>query len=153
MKSKSSFFGLLAVLVFLAFFCLQAEGQDYSINWHKISGGGGTSTNGQYSLSGTIGQHDAGGPMTDGTYSLYGGFWSMFSVIQTPGAPNLFISHSGNQVTIYWQNVAGWNLVQNDDLTIPPASWSPSSSPTLTNGTNYLSITNPIGNQFFRLKH
>ena len=35
--------------------------QQYSIGWYKISGGGGTSSNGQYSVSGTIGQHDAGG--------------------------------------------------------------------------------------------
>ena len=35
--------------------------QQYSIDWHKIAGGGGTSTNGQFTLSGTIGQSDAGG--------------------------------------------------------------------------------------------
>src|SRR5471030_636315 len=31
-----------------------AHTQSYSIDWYKISGGGGTSTNGQYLLSGTI---------------------------------------------------------------------------------------------------
>ena len=36
--------------------------QNYSIGWWKVAGGGDTSTNGQYSLSGTIGQHDASGP-------------------------------------------------------------------------------------------
>ena len=34
--------------------------QSYSIDWFKIAGGGGTSTGGVYSVSGTIGQHDAG---------------------------------------------------------------------------------------------
>ena len=38
-----------------------AIAQPYSIDWFKIAGGGGTSTGGNYSLSGTIGQHDAGG--------------------------------------------------------------------------------------------
>ena len=43
----------------------------YSIDWHTIDGGGGTSTGGpmigvNYSVSGTIGQADAGGPMTGG---------------------------------------------------------------------------------------
>jgi hypothetical protein len=36
--------------------------QSYSIDWYKVSGGGGTGTNGQYSASGTIGQHDAADP-------------------------------------------------------------------------------------------
>ena len=38
--------------------------QPYSIDWHKVAGGGGTSTGSFYSMSGTIGQADASGPMT-----------------------------------------------------------------------------------------
>jgi hypothetical protein len=49
--------------------------------------------------------------------------------------------------------VNGWNLVQNGNLTTPIASWSASSAPTLSNGTNYLNLTNPSGNTFFRLKN
>ncbi len=129
-----------------------ANAQNYSIDWYKIAGGGGTSTNGQYSVSGTIGQQDAGGPMTGGNYSLTGGFWALISVVQTPGAPTLYVSHSGNTVTVYWQDVAGWNLVQSGNLTTPIGSWLASGSPTLTNGTNYLDVVNPAGNLFFRLK-
>jgi len=33
-----------------------------------ISGGGGTTTGSVYSVSGTIGQPDAGGPVTGGNY-------------------------------------------------------------------------------------
>lgn len=128
-----------------------AFGQSYSIDWYKIAGGGGTSTGGTYSVSGTIGQHDAGGPMTGGNYSLTGGFWALFSVVQTPGAPTLYISHSGNTVTVFWQDVSRWNLQQNDNLTTP-AGWSASSGVATSNGTNYLNITPPTGNLFFRLK-
>jgi len=53
-----------------------AAGQVFSIPWHTIDGGGGTSSGGSFTLSGTIGQHDAGGPMTGGSYSLTGGFWA-----------------------------------------------------------------------------
>ena len=127
--------------------------QTYSVDWYKISGGGGTSTNGQYSISGTIGQPDASGVMSGGQFSVTGGFWAIVSVVQTPGAPTLFVSGSGNNVTVYWQDVAGWNLVQSGNLTTPIGSWSASSSPTLTNGTNYLNLTNPAGNLFFRLKN
>jgi len=138
-------------------FCLLIPGimfaQNYSVDWYKIAGGGGTSTGGTYTVSGTIGQHDASGAMSGGNYSVTGGFWSLINVVQTPGAPTLYISHAGNSVTVYWQNVSGWNLVQNGNLTTPIASWSASSSPTLIGGTNYLNLVNPAGNQFFRLKN
>ena len=65
--------------------------QNYSIDWYKIAGGGGTSTNGAYSLTGTIGQPDASSAMSGGNYSVTGGFWSLISVVQTAGAPR-FIS-------------------------------------------------------------
>ena len=130
-------------------FCLRAWGQ-YSIDWHQIAGGGGTSTGGVYSVSGTIGQHDAGVTMTGGIYSLTGGFWSLISVVQTPGAPTLFIAHSGNLVTVYWQNAPGWSLWQTSDLA-SAGGWSASSGVTNSNGTNYLNLVNPSGNRFFEL--
>src|SRR5258708_413311 len=71
--------------------CPRASAQSYSIDWYKVAGGGGTSTGGVYSVSGTIGQHDAGPTMSGGTYSLSGGFWALFAV-QTPGAPALTIT-------------------------------------------------------------
>ena len=144
--------GLLLLVVLQSAFCLQALGQQYSIDWYKVAGGGGTSTNGQYAISGTIGQHDAGGPMTGGNYSLTGGFWALISVLQTPGAPTLYISHSGNTVTVYWQAVSGWTLHQNNNLA-NPAGWSLNSSWSNSNGTNSLSLTSPTGNLFFRLSN
>ena len=77
--------------------------QQYSIDWYKIAGGGGSSsTGGGYSVSGTVGQHDAGGPMTGGNYSLAGGFWALISVLQTPGLPSLSITTANgtNSITI-----------------------------------------------------
>ncbi|HEV2694814.1 MAG TPA: hypothetical protein VG347_18110 [Verrucomicrobiae bacterium] len=125
--------------------------QSHSIDWYKVAGGGGTSTNGLYSLSGTIGQPDAGGAMSGGNFSVTGGFWALINVVQTPGAPPLYISHSGNVVTVYWQNLGSWTLQQNGSLTVPPG-WNNSSGVNLIGGTNYLAITNPAGTQFFRLK-
>jgi len=125
--------------------------QSYSVDWYKISGGGGTSTNGNYSLTGTIGQPDASATMSGGNYSVTGGFWSLISVVQTAGAPALNISQSGNTVTVSWQNVSGWTLEQNNNLSLP-ANWSASGGVTTSNGTNYLQLTSPMGNLFFRLK-
>ena len=59
---------------------LTVHAQQYSIDSHTIAGGGGTSTGGGFSVSGTIGQPDAGA-MSGGNYSLAGGFWGD---IQTP---------------------------------------------------------------------
>jgi hypothetical protein len=142
---------LIATLAFLGL-ALSASAQSYSIDWYKVSGGGGTSTGGVYSVSGTIGQHDAGGPMTGSSYSLAGGFWALIAVAQTPGAPTLCISHSGSAVTVYWQAVSGWSLHQNNNLTLP-ANWTASSGVTTSNGTNYLNLTSPTGNLFFRLSN
>lgn len=57
---------------------LAHSGGDYEISWYTIDGGGGTSTGGQYVLTGTIGQPDADWSKGDG-YELLGGFW--------PGGP------------------------------------------------------------------
>src|SRR5580658_1993955 len=124
---------LLALLVAGLLSALSsAQAQNYAINWYKVAGGGGTSTGSTYTVSGTIGQPDASGTMSGGNYSLTGGFWSMISVIQTPGAPTLYISQSGATVTVYWQNVANWTLQQNGNLTVP-AGWGNSSGTTQSN--------------------
>src|SRR5690349_11059832 len=103
MKRKFTFNRRTAVLL-LAVFCSQSptvHAQSYSIDWYKVAGGGGTSTGSVYSVSGTIGQADASGPMTGGNYSLTGGFWAL-SALQTPGAPTLFITCVGNNAVLYW---------------------------------------------------
>lgn len=147
--------GYLRALPMLALFfcCINASAQ-YSIDWYKIAGGGGTSTGGVYSINGTIGQHDAtaNGALTGGNYSLTGGFWALVSVVQTTGAPTLLISHSGSAVIVYWQDASGWTLQQNNNLSLT-ANWAASSGVTNSNGTNYLDLASPGGNLFFRLTH
>jgi hypothetical protein len=47
------------------------------MDWWTIDGGGLMwTTGGNYELSGTIGQHDAGVIMTGGSFELLGGFWA-----------------------------------------------------------------------------
>src|SRR5580765_5721685 len=98
---RSSGSGLWLALFISAFsFQLSAFAQSYSIDWYKIAGGGGTSTGGVYQVSGTIGQPDAGPTLSGGNFSLTGGYWSLLSVVQTPGAPTLTIQRStpGNAI-------------------------------------------------------
>jgi hypothetical protein len=125
---------------------------NYSIGWYKIAGGGGVSTNGPYSVNGTIGQPDASGPLTGGPYSVMGGYWALISVVQTPGLPNLAIAHSGNNVVVSWPNTGSYTLQQNSNVATP-ASWTTSGySISTANGTNSVIIMPPTGNLFFRLK-
>ncbi len=140
------------VFCFLLSFCFRAWGQ-YSLDWSTIDGGGGTSTGGVYSVSGTIGQPDAGPAMTGGNYSLTGGFWSLLSVVQTPGAPLLSITRTAtNTVAVTWPSPStGWTLQQNTN-SISSVNWSNVTSTIQDNGTTKSLIANPpTGNRFYRL--
>ena len=140
-----------AFSLFISALCLPAWGQSYSIDWSKISGGGGASTGGVYSVSGTIGQHDAAAAMSGGNYSLTGGFWSIITVVQTTGAPMLTLTHSGNNVSISWPSSSqGWTLQQCSDLAA--GSWDACGITVSNDGKNCcVTISPPAGNLFFRL--
>jgi hypothetical protein len=132
-----------------AFFFLTfaAHAQNYTIDWYKVSGGGGTSTGGTYQVSGTIGQPDASGAMTGGNYSLTGGFWSLYAV-QTPGAPLLTITQMGNQAIVSWDaSATGWTLQTNANLATP--TWGNYLG---SIGNNRATNAPPKGNLFFRLE-
>ena len=117
MKNKSKLTSIALALLTLATLTAQlstAHAQQYSIDWYKVAGGGGTSTGATYTVSGTIGQPDASGPITGGNYSLTGGFWALISVVQTPGTPNLTITFVGpNSVKVSWPNTGSYTLLQN----------------------------------------
>jgi hypothetical protein len=129
---------------------LAASAQNYSIDWYKIAGGGGTSSGGQYSVSGTIGQPDAGA-MAGGGYSLTGGLWSIIAPVATAGLPDLTIRRaSPNSVVVSWPDTGSYTLLQNSS----PAggSWVTSGyTVTAASGTNSITIASPRGNLFFRL--
>ena len=143
-----------ALLAFAVLCCpLRALTQSYSIDWFTIDGGGGTSTGGVYSVSGTVGQPDAGGPMTGGSYSLTGGFWSLYAV-QTPDAPALSIQlTTTNTAMIYWPSPSpGFNLQANTSLAT--TNWVTPAESVTDNGTiKYILVNPPTGNRFYRLKN
>ena len=54
-----------------------AVGDDFDVDWFTIDGGGDMWTaGGEFELSGTIGQADAGAVMTGADFTLVGGFWA-----------------------------------------------------------------------------
>ena len=138
-----------AVLLLLGISSAVAQ---YSITWSTIDGGGGTSTGGVYSVSGTIGQPDAGAPMTGGQYSLTGGFWSLYA-LQTPGAPLLSIARTTtNTVALFWSSPStGWVLQQNTN-SVNSVNWSNVTTGILDDSTTKTLVVNPpTGNRFYRL--
>jgi hypothetical protein len=98
----------------VAAMALAAHAQNYSVDWFTIDGGGGTSTGGVYSVTGTIGQPDAG-HLSGGNYSIDGGFWGVIAAVQTPGAPLLSVSlTTTNTVRVSWPFPStGFALQQN----------------------------------------
>jgi hypothetical protein len=48
---------------------------EYDLSWWTVDGGGGKLSNGTYSLSGTVGQADAGAALENNSYTLVGGYW------------------------------------------------------------------------------
>jgi len=124
-----------------------AYAQNYSIDWSRIAGGSGTSTGSVYSVTGTIGQPDAGPAMTNGQYAVTGGFWALPTAVQTPGSPTLSIAPaSPGSATISWTpNTPGFVL--QESLHLAPADWTNSPS----GGTNPVAVPVTLPTKFYRL--
>lgn len=140
-----------ATALALAMAVLTLRGQDYSVDWFTVDGGGGTSTGGVYSVTGTIGQPDAG-HLSGGDYSLDGGFWGLIAAVQTPGAPYLSVAVTPtNTVLISWSYPSiGFSLQQNGVLNT--TNWVSVTNVPVQAGDQWQLIVQPSpGNRFYRL--
>lgn len=124
-----------------------AAAQAYSLSWSTIDGGGGTSSGGSYTISGTIGQPDAG-RLTGGSYVLDGGFWGLIGVVQPP---RLSVVRAGANVVISWPATTSIYTLESADQLAGPVWVAVGQSPILIGG--HFSVTVPItkAKQFFRL--
>jgi hypothetical protein len=141
------------ILSFASFllFTLTLHAQ-YSIDWHKVAGGGGTSTGATCSVSGTIGQPDAG-TMTGSQYSIVGGYWAIISVVPSPGSPLLTIRLTAtNTALVYWPSPStGFILQQKTNVTA--TNWITAPQSVNDDGTWRSIVVNPpAGRLFYRLK-
>ena len=149
--------GRICLLLVLAHLLLngglvQAQ-TNFALTQARIVAGGGIYTNGPFALKLIIGQPDASAPLTGGGYSLTGGFWAGAAVVQTPGAPLLSITRSGESVVLSWVGPAPGYVLQQSP-TIANGVWTDVNVIPATNG-NTRNVTVPIapGNRFFRLVH
>ena len=142
----------VAPLALLLLATVSARAQNYAIDWFTIDGGGGKSTGGVFSVSGTIGQPDAG-KMSGGNFSVDGGFWGIVAAVQTPGAPLLTITRTTtNTMAISWFSPAtGFTLQQNTN-SVSSLNWSNVVTVPTDDGTTKTVVVNPpTGNRFYRL--
>lgn len=131
----------------LGFIAQNAQAQNKAVSLSVVSGGGGVSKGSRFSVTGSIGQHDATVTRMAGSrFGVQGGFHALVA-IQTPGAPELSISVSNGQVIVSWSaEASGFTLEQTGALG-PPANWT--TSPGVSD--NQLRLTSPSGTLFFRL--
>ena len=80
---------------------ITAASAQYSLEWSTSDAGGGESAGGTYSLHGTIAQTDAAPPLSGGSISLDGGYWT-FSDPQ-PALPDLVMLLDGGFVVLAWE--------------------------------------------------
>jgi hypothetical protein len=153
---KASTMHLNAALIALALFTMTEPVSADDVSWFTIDGGGGVSGGGQYTVSGTIGQADAG-TMNGGGYSIVGGFWGVVQAVQAEGVPLLHVTRSGSSVVVDWLFPStGFVLQQTTALASPtsPVVWTDVLAPAAVQiGSDWtVTIPSPAGNRFFRLR-
>ena len=134
-----------------------ARAQSYGVDWSTFAGGGGTSTAGVYTVTGSIGQADAG-RLNSSDFTIDGGFWSIIAAIQEPGAPLLSVRHTQtNTVVVSWPMTwPGFALLQNSDLNT--TNWVQVATPPVvvvtsqTTAEKHVVVPTPTGKRFYRLK-
>src|SRR3954463_13019035 len=148
MKTILAFIGATFV------FAITSAAQSYSIDWFTIDGGGGNSTGGVYSVSGTIGQPDAG-HMSGGNFTLDGGFWGIIAAVQTPGSPLLrVVLTATNTVIVAWPvSSTGFGLQQNLAVNNSGGWSNVTNTVNVVGSENQVIVAPPLGNRFYRLKY
>jgi hypothetical protein len=124
--------------------------QNFTVDWFTVDGGGGRSSGGGFTLSGTIGQPEVG-TMSNGRFSLTGGFWSLFAV-QAAGAPQLSITITAtNTALIFWPATAnGFGLQSTTQL--DSTNWINVATVPANDGTNkFVVVAPPVGERYYRL--
>jgi hypothetical protein len=85
--------------------------------------------------------------MTNGQYSIVGGFWALPQAVATPGAPILSIAAAtpGN-ATVSWTPATPGYVLQ-ESWSLSPANWTNSPS----GATNPVTVPSTVPSKFYRL--
>jgi hypothetical protein len=131
-----------------------AQAQDFRLDWYTTDGGGTTGTGGVFTVSGTIGQPDAG-TLSSGQFTVYGGFWGLLGGTLNPVSPWLTVMLTPtNTVILTWPvSTTEWRLQTTPSLATVPVQWIEIPPPYPVAGTN-CSVIQPsaTGSNFYRLQ-
>ncbi len=148
---KTNHFLALALLAVSA----ATHAQQYAVPWFKIAGGGAMqSTGGVYTLSGTIGQMDAGRVAFTNVFRIEAGFWAI--AIQQLGYPSLNITKdAGTNYFVIWLTAEPGLILQQANALSTPTVWTDTSELVSTNGLTNLvqqAVASGVTNRFYRLR-
>ena len=129
-----------------------AWAQSYTLDWWDADAGG-TSSGGGYTVSGTIGQPEAG-VHSGGSFTLSGGFFWGVASVQIPIAPPAITIYlaTTNTLVLTWPSASvGFVLQQTADLNT--SNWTEVALKPTDDGVT-LSVVLPFdeGLRFYRLK-
>jgi hypothetical protein len=94
-----------------------------------------------------MGQPDAGATMTNGQYSVTGGFWALPTAVQATGAPALAIAPAApGQATISWAPATPGFVLQ-ETWVLSPSNWTNS----LSGAANPVVVPATVPRKFYRL--
>ncbi len=126
--------------------------QDFVLDSFALAAGGGESSGGDFELSATIGQTDAGN-LLGGDFTFIGGFWGIVTTVETPGAPSLSVSLAAGALTISWPDSGSVDFFLEETAALAdPSTWAPVNANVQTsNGVKSVSLSRPTGNHFYRL--
>ena len=142
---------ILGMLILAVASAADVGAEDESITWFTQDGGGGSSSGDVFSLSGTLGQPDAGGPLAGGGFLLTGGFWSLQEPETSGATPTLAVTFdpapAGGEVTISWAPALGGYILQ-ESPEVAPTRWTD-----VANGTlNPKRLPTDSAARYFRLR-
>lgn len=139
--------------------CLLVPGwsaaEDFTLDWFATAAGGGDSRGGDFELSATLGQPEAG-EMLGGDFAIRGGYWSIVAALATPAAPTLSVSLSAGELVIAWPDSGseGFGLEETTALSESAAgtvwTWIGGTSG-VSSGLRSVRLPLAAGNRFYRL--
>jgi len=121
-----------------------------AVNWTTLDGGGGSSSNAAFAVSGTIGQPDAA-VSAGGAFTVRGGFWTAWVVVPVEDAPPLNIFRVGADAILAWPNPSTGFQLQESPSLVAPAWTNVAAAPVIVGGEKQVSQPLTPVMKFFRL--
>ena len=148
---------IVGFFVFLLLSAVEPSAAEPALRIDKFvfSGGGGSSTNTRFGVTGTIGQKEGDKELSGGRFTVKPGFWSTIGLVQLPGSPLLELHRVGADVVIRWPatSAAQGFVLEQSNFVGPSAVWIavPASGDNV-GAFLQLNVVPQAGARFYRLR-